>query len=112
MYDLLEMKRLGSFYRRISAGRIFQLIKKKLLPTNDIWEHDGDVYRSCLINRCVKNMLDNYEMMKLKQQIKPILVDTSEVRIYNRGFPRAKKQMILQTIDMFRFLGNFNETTK
>ncbi len=66
---------------------------------------------SCLINQCAKIMLENYELMKLLPQLTPILLNMNEKSVMN-GFPKAKKQMLLQTIDMFSFLRNYQETSK
>ena len=55
---------------------------------------------------------ENIEIMKISEQVKPILVDVNEQLVLRHGFPRAKKQMIVQAIDMFNFLGNFQEAVK
>jgi len=67
---------------------------------------------ACLVRRCAANLLDNYAPMKLLGQVKPVLVEPHERRVVNQGFPKAKKQMLLQTIDMFSFLGSCQETAR
>jgi hypothetical protein len=46
--------------------------------------------------------------MKLNGQIKPLSL-TPEQLSTNRGFPKAKKHMITQTVDIFGFLNQFQE---
>lgn len=106
LYDQLGMKRLSSFYRWISSSSIFRLMPNKSSPNQD------NVYQNCLINRCVNNLIGNYELMKLSQQMKPASVESTDQYALKQGFPLAKKHMVLQTIEMFSYLNHFQETNK
>ena len=95
------MKRLSAFYKWISSGRVFRLMQKgDQLPE-----------QVCLISQCAKNMIDTFELMKLKAQRKPVSQAAEDLAV-NYGFPKAKKHMIRQTIDIFRFLNHSMEENK
>ena len=98
MYESYEMKRLSALYKWISSGRVFRLMQRKTSTSSQL----------CLINRCAHNLISTFDIMKLNGQIKPLSL-TPEQLSTNRGFPKAKKHMITQTVDIFGFLNQFQE---
>lgn len=102
---MCELKRLGNFYKWISACRVFRLMEAFHQNLNEI--HN----LNCVIKRCIFQLLNVLKNIKIMPQKTPISELNDQV-ITDRGFPYAKKNLILQLIKMFTYSKNFNESNK
>lgn len=92
------MRRLSALYKWISSCRVFRLMQKRRW-TGSQW---------CLINRCAYNLIGTFDIMKLGGQTRPV-ASSPEQLASRRGFPKAKKHLITQTVDIFGFLNQLQE---
>lgn len=99
------MKRLSSFYRWISSSRVYRLLHL------ESEKQAQNIHRACLVNRCVSNLIKNFDMMKLSEQLRPIMATDQEM-ISSYGFPKAKKHLVMQSAELFSYLENYHEIIK
>lgn len=98
VYKTYEMKRLSALYKWISSCRVFRLMQKRTWTSSQL----------CLISRCAYNLIGTFDIMKLGEQARPVAGTRGQLAA-SRGFPKAKKHMITQTVDIFGFLNQFQE---
>ena len=104
LYDSLGLKRLGAFYKWISAGRIFKLIEKR--------DRQTDNYNlKCVVTRCTTQLLDIFENMKIFSQQTPV-VKLSDTYMAKSGFPLAKKYLIGQVFQLFHINNSYLQSVK
>ena len=100
------MHRLATFYKWISAGRVFRIIAAH----NQLSSHEL-FNLGCIVKRCIKKILDTLPNLKIMPQKQPSLY-TSEQALAHRGFPNAKKCLLFQLIKLFNFNRFFIESNK
>ncbi len=107
LYELCEMKRLATFYKWISAVRVF-----KLIENNNQDLSSTEYYNlNCIVRRSINQVLSVITNMKILPQLPPNL-KLCDQSIINRGFPDAKKCLIFQLIKLFNYNKCYNESNK
>ena len=100
------MKRLASFYKWISAGRVFRFFET--FHQND--SHEA-YYLSCIVKRCIMQIINVLSDVKILPQVAPSLQSRDQF-IIDRGFPNAKKYLIFQLIKLLSFNKHHQEMIK
>jgi len=101
------MKRLSTFYKWISAARVFKMIE------NNNQELSSNEYYGlkCMVRRSINQVFSVFDNMKILPQLSPNL-QANDQNIVDRGFPNAKKCLIFQLIKLFNFNKHYKESNK
>jgi hypothetical protein len=106
-YDECNMSRLATFYKWISANRVFVLKEKaKHLSI-------GDPGFRCLIRRLTLQFASIFNDMKIYEQKSPsVLMQFNRFDSFNLGFPIAKKYLVSQIVELLHLSKNKDEMIK
>lgn len=120
LYAKCDMKHLATFYKWVSAGRIFKLMENvrnekqseaSVTKTNNQKNHQGhNVYFRCLLKQCIQQMIDLFDDLKIFAQ-KPLSASNVD-QLTQFGFPHAKKHLILQIIQLLQHSENYSQAVK
>jgi hypothetical protein len=92
VYENINYKRAASFYKWVSCGRIFHLLKQT--PFNADPKIKSNLKR--VLNICSNNLLSIFENLNIAPPMKPCnTINDSE-----KGFPLAKKRAIIEYIHL------------
>ena len=117
LYEECCMLRLSSFYKWISAGRIFRLMnsiqqqqqqQQQQQATSSTNEYNIKNLKRVL-NRCISIIVSVCENLCINLPLKP----SERLTLgYEKGFPALKKRILAEIIQLYHYNNHFKESIK
>lgn len=114
LYERCEMRHLSTFYKWVSAGRIFKLIEAATATKSSGFKQNA--HFKCLLHKCRQQMIDLFPDMKIEPQepLSNTLINANSTYLNSTrlGFPFAKKHIVIQIVQLLQYEQNYLESIK
>ena len=113
IYEYCGKKRVCSFYKWISAGRIFRLIHQitDVKVTNEIprLKEFKNFNLKRVLNKCLQQNLSIFSDLRIQNQLKPREKALSNVEL---SFPSIKRRLLAECIQLHHFINSVKDCIK
>lgn len=108
LYEKCSMNRLSSFYKWISAGRIFRLMNAVTTQNANNNEYNLKNLKRVLSN-CIEQIVSVLENLCIDS---PLKLSERVALGYEKGFPSLKKRILAEIIQLYHYNNCIKESIK